>query len=65
MTASVSGSAENTYGFSGNAGMTTTTTTTTSHNDLGGAQYSSWSIMGDTQDTRDNTIDVTYSTKHD
>ena len=68
MTASVSGSAEDAFGFSGNTGMiitTTTTTTITSHNGLGGAKYRSWSIMGDTQDTRDNTIEVTYSTKHD
>ena len=68
MTASVSGSAENTYGFSGNAGMTTTTTTTmitTSQYSLGGAQYRSGAIKGVTQDVRDNAIDVKYFTKPD
>ena len=57
---------KDTYGFSGNAGMNTTTTstmTTTSQYSLGGAQYRSGSIMGVTQDARDNAIDVTYSTK--
>ena len=59
---------KDTYGFSGNAGMTITTTTTaitTSHNGLGSAQYRSWSIMVVTHDARDNAIDVTYSTKPD
>ena len=45
--------------------MTTTTTTTTSQYGLGGAQYRSGSIIGVTQDARDNAIDVTYSTKPD
>ena len=46
--------------------MTTTTmTTNTSQYGLGGAQYCSESIMGVTHDTRDNAIDVTYSTKPD
>ena len=54
-----------TYGFSGNAGLTTTTMTTTSQYGLGGAQYRSGIIMGVTQDARDNGIDVTYSTKPD
>ena len=40
-------------------------TNTTSHNGLGGAQYSSGSIMGLTQDDGDNAVDVTYSTKPD
>ena len=53
------------YGFSGNAGITTTTKTTTSQYGLGGAQYHSGSIIGITQDARDNVIDVTYSTKPD
>ena len=44
---------------------TTTTTTTTSQYDLGGTQYCSGSIMGVTQDVRDNAIDFTYSTKPD
>ena len=61
MTASVSGSAENIYGFSGNAGMTNTT----SQYGLGGAQYCSGSIMGLTQDDGDNAVDVAYSTKPD
>ena len=39
--------------------------TTTSQYGLGGAQYRSGSIMGVTQDARDNTIDVNYSTKPD
>ena len=39
--------------------------TTTSQYSLGGAQYRSGSIMGETQDARDNAIDVTYSTKPD
>ena len=39
--------------------------TTTSQYGLGGAQYHSWSIMDVTHDTRDNPIDVTYSTKTD
>ena len=59
---------KDTYGFSGNAGITisiTTTMTTTSQYSLGGAQYHSGSIMGVTQDVRDNAIDVTYSTKPD
>ena len=54
--------------FSGNAGMatiTTTTMTTTSQYSLGGAQYRYGSIMGVTQDARDNAIDVTYSKKPD
>ena len=37
--------------------------TTTSQYSLGGAQYRSGSIIGVTQDARDNAIDVTYSTK--
>ena len=48
--------------------MTTTTTTITTTNPqygLGGAKYRSGSIMGLTQDDRDNTIDVTYSIKPD
>ena len=52
---------KDTYGFSGNAGITTTTTTTmttTSQYSLGNAQYRSGSIMGVTQDARDNAIDV-------
>ena len=59
---------KDTYDFSGNAGITTTTTTTkttTSQYGLGGAQYHSGSIMGVTQDARDNAIDVIYSTKPD
>ena len=64
-TAYSSGSAEGAYGFSGNAGMTTTTMTTTSQYSLSCAQYRSGSIMGVTQDARDNAIDVTYSTKPD
>ena len=56
---------KDTYGFSGNAGISTTTMTTTSQYSLGGAQYHSGSIMGVTQDVRDNAIDVTYSTKPD
>ena len=39
--------------------------TTTSQYSLGGAQYRSGSIIGITQDARDNAIDVTYSTKPD
>ena len=39
--------------------------TTTSQYGLGGAQYRSGSIIGVTQDARDNAIDVTYSTKPD
>ena len=39
--------------------------TTTSQYGLGGAQYRSGTIMGVTQDARDNAIDVTYSTKPD
>ena len=39
--------------------------TTTSQYGLGGAQYRSGSIMGVTQDARDNAIDVAYSTKPD
>ena len=39
--------------------------TTTSQYSLGGAQYHSGTIMGVTQDARDNAIDVTYSTKPD
>ena len=45
--------------------MTTITTTTTSQYSLGGAKYRSGSIMGVTQDARDNAIDVIYSTKPD
>ena len=59
---------KDTYGFSGNAGITisiTTTMTTTSQYSLGGAKYRSGSIMGVTQDARDNAIDVIYSTKPD
>ena len=56
---------KDTYGFSGNAGITTTTMTTTSQYSLGGAQYRYGSIIGVTQDARDNAIDVTYSTKPD
>ena len=59
---------KDTYGFSGNAGITisiTTTMTTTSQYSLGGAQYSYGSIIGVTQDARDNAIDVAYSTKPD
>ena len=59
---------KDTYGFSGNAGITisiTTTMTTTSQYSLCGAQYHSGSIIGVTQDVRDNAIDVTYSTKPD
>ena len=59
---------KDTYGFSGNAGITistTTTMTTTSQYSLGGAQYLSGSIMGVTKDARDNAIEVTYSTKPD
>ena len=37
--------------------------TTTSQYDLGVAQYRSGSIMGVTQDARNNAIDVTYSAK--
>ena len=54
--------------FSDNAGMatiTTTTMTTTSQYGLGVAQYRSGTIMGVTQDARDNAIDVIYSTKPD
>ena len=57
---------KDTYGFSGNAGITTTTITTmttTSEYGLSGTQYLSESIMGVTQDDRDNAIDVTYSAK--
>ena len=54
---------KDTYGFSGNAGITTTTMTTTSQYSLGGAQYRYGSIMGETQDA--SAIDVTYSTKPD
>ena len=43
----------------------TTTTTTILQYGLGGAKYCSESIMGVTHDTRDNAIDVTYSTKPD
>ena len=39
--------------------------TTTSQYGLGGAQYHSGTIMGVTQDARDNAIDVIYSTKPD
>ena len=39
--------------------------TTTSQYDLGVAQYRSGTIMGVTQDARDNAIDVIYSTKPD
>ncbi len=39
--------------------------TTTSQYGLGGAQYRSGSIIGVTQDARDNAIDVIYSTKPD
>ena len=39
--------------------------TTTSQYGLGGAQYRSGSIIGVTQDARDNAIDVAYSTKPD
>ena len=39
--------------------------TTTSEYGLSGTQYRSESIMGVTQDARDNAIDVTYSTKPD
>ena len=39
--------------------------TTTSQYGLGVAQYRSGTIMGVTQDARDNTIDVIYSTKPD
>ena len=39
--------------------------TTTSQYSLGGAQYRSGTIMGVTQDARDNAIDVAYSTKPD
>ena len=39
--------------------------TTTSQYGLGGAQYRSGTIMGVTQDARDNAIDVAYSTKPD
>ena len=59
---------KDTYGFSGNAGITisiTTTMTTTSQYSLGGAQYRSGSFMVVNQDARDNAIDVTYSTKPD
>ena len=59
---------KDTYGFSGNAGISTTTTTTmttTSQYSLGGALYRYGFIMGETQDARDNAIDVTYSTKPD
>ena len=45
--------------------LNTTTTTTTSEYGLNGAQYRSGSIMGVTQDARDNAIDVMYSTKPD
>ena len=40
-------------------------TNTTSQYGLSGAQYCSGSIMDVTHDTRDNAIDVTYSTKPD
>ena len=43
----------------------TTTTTTILQYGLGGTKYYSESIMGVTHDTRDNAIDVTYSTKPD
>ena len=43
----------------------TTTTTTTLQYGLGVAQYRSGSIIVVTQDARDNTIDVNYSTKPD
>ena len=59
---------KDTYGFSGNAGITisiTTTMTTTSQYSLGSDKYHSWSITDFTQDARDNTIEVTYSTKPD
>ena len=39
--------------------------TTTSQYGLGGAQYRSGSIIGVTQDARDNAIDVAYSIKPD
>ena len=39
--------------------------TTTSQYGLGVAQYRSGTIMGVTQDARDNAIDVIYSTKPD
>ena len=39
--------------------------TTTSQYGLGGAQYRSGTIIGVTQDARDNAIDVIYSTKPD
>ena len=39
--------------------------TTTSQYGLGVAQYRSGTIMGVTQDARDNAIDVAYSTKPD
>ena len=39
--------------------------TTTSQYCLGVDQYSSGTIMGETQDARDNAIDVIYSTKPD
>ena len=63
------GAAEGSYSFSaGNAGMTTTTTTTTTSTQygLGGAQTqygASGAVMGVTQATEDNAVDVTYSTK--
>ena len=44
---------------------TTTITTTTSQYGLGVAQYHSGTIMGVTQDARDNAIDVIYSIKPD
>ena len=59
---------KDTYGFSGNAGITisiTTTMTTTSQYSLGGAQYHFGSIMGVSQDAIDNAIDATYSKKPD
>ena len=43
----------------------TTTTTTILQYGLGDAKYCSESIMGVTHDTRDNAIDVIYSTKPD
>ena len=41
--------------------LNTATTTTTSQYGLDGAQYRSGSIMGVTQDAKDNAIEVTYS----
>ena len=62
------GKVKNTYGFSGNAEITTTTITTMTTNSeygLSDTKYRSESIMGVTHDARDNAIDVTYSTKPD